>query len=84
MKSLDNRKINKSGRFDPELIANMEKRIEEIGLKNLSQGLEFLVEIGFACVDSSVWIPVSKKASANRKTYPEQVKAILQKYVSEQ
>lgn len=83
MKNLVNRKINKSGRFDPVLIEKIEKRIDEIGIKNLSQGLEFLVEIGFAAIDPSVWLPLSKKASANRRTYADQVKSVLQKYIEE-
>jgi len=84
VKSLDNRKVNKSGRFDPDLIEKIEKRVEEIGIKNLSQGLEFLVEVGFAAIDPTVWIPLSKKASANRRTYSDQVKSVLQKYIQEQ
>lgn len=78
MKFLE-KKINKSGRFDPQLIKNIEERVEVIGLSNLSQALEFLCEIGYASVDKSVYTQISKKASANRRTYAEQVKLMLQK-----
>jgi hypothetical protein len=69
-RKLDNRKINKSGRFDPELIEKIEKSTDFIGL-NFSQTLEFFAEICIECIDQKTYDIINKTARRERKTFAE-------------
>lgn len=75
-KKIENRKINKSGRFDPHLLEQIEQTALKINL-NLSQTLEFLAEIGVAVTAEEIYQKVSSLAAADRMDYAMKIREIV-------
>jgi hypothetical protein len=75
-KKIENRKVNKSGRFDPHLLDQIEQVSAKINL-NLSQTLEFLAEIGVAVTSEDIYPKVSSLAAADRMDYAMKVREIV-------
>jgi len=73
---LENRKVNKSGRFNPELIEKIEERGEALGL-NFSQSLEFFSEIGVEVTSPSFYSKIAKISKTKRKEIPQVIKELL-------
>jgi len=77
-RKLENRKINKSGRFEPELLDQIVEASNQVNL-SFSQTLEFLAEIGVYAVSKSLYTEINKRVVKNSSSYAEEVKSILQK-----
>lgn len=77
-KKIANRKINKSGRFDPHLLEEVEKVASKISL-NFSQTLEFLTEIGVAVAADDSYQKIADAANADTMTVPMKVREIVRK-----
>lgn len=75
-RKIENRKVNKSGRFDPHLLQQIEQVSEKINL-NLSQTLEFLAEIGVAVSSEDIYPKISAMAAADRMDYAMKVREIV-------
>lgn len=76
-KKLENRKVNKSGRFDPDLLVRIEELTSKIGVKNLSQTLEFLTRIGVECTTEDLYGKINAMAAADRMDYEMKIREIV-------
>lgn len=77
-KKRENRKVNKSGRFDPLLLEEIEKISTKIG-KNFSQTLEFLTEIGVSVTSDDTYEKVSSIANQDTMTFPMKIRELVRK-----
>lgn len=73
---LESRKINKSGRFDPELLDKINDAAEKLNL-NFSQTLEFLSNIGVHATSSKVYDKIKEQAVSEQISYAQKVEKLL-------
>lgn len=76
-RKLENRKVNKSGRFDPDLLEQIEQLTVKINMKNFSQTLEFLAKIGIAVTSDDIYGKINAAAAADRMDYEMKVREIV-------
>jgi hypothetical protein len=76
---IENKKVNKSGRFEPALLEDMEKSTVILDM-NLSQTLEFFAEIGVLLTKPEVYTKLRAIAAKKRKDIPFTVEEIVKQY----
>jgi len=75
---LEDRKINKSGRFNPFLLETIEQRADKLNF-NFSQTLEYLSELGSVITDDPFYKKLEKLATKKRKSVVDILPEILAK-----
>jgi hypothetical protein len=76
-RKIENRKVNKSGRFDPDLLEQIEQLASRVSMKNFSQTLEFLAKIGIAVTSEDIYGKINSAAAADRMDYEMKVREIV-------